>query len=119
MKLLLAISAVGALSAGAAAAEGVAGYWKVDSSVGTTPIVVHCMLMQAGKDLTGACAPANGEPTALKGAVDGSTAQWGYDVTFRGAPGHVAFKAEIKSPTSMTGTLELNGRPSTFTAAKQ
>ena len=35
---LPAIAAVAVLAAGQAAAEGVAGYWKVDSSVGTTTL---------------------------------------------------------------------------------
>jgi hypothetical protein len=113
--------ALGLLAAAAAQAADISGAWKVDSSVGATPIVVNCTLLQKGKDLTGACAPATGDagPTALTGTVEGTSAQWGYDVTFRGQPAHVGFKAEIKSDTSMTGTLELSGRPSPFTATKQ
>jgi hypothetical protein len=107
------------LAASPAAPTSFSGAWKVDSSVGTTPIVVHCMLIQTGSALSGACAPAGGEPTALTGTVEGSSAQWGYDVTFRGQPGHVGFKAEIKSASSMSGVLDLSGRPSPFTAAKQ
>ena len=107
---------------GAALAADLTGAWKVDSSVGTTPITVNCKLVQSGPDLSGTCAPATGDagPTALTGKVDGAKVAWGYDVVFRGKPAHVGFIAEIKSETSMTGMLDLGGpKPSPFTAAKQ
>lgn len=120
MKRLLIIAAALLAPVPAIAAD-ISGAWKVDSSVGTTPISINCTLVQSGKDLTGACAPATGDagPTALTGTVDGSKAQWGYDVTFRGQPAHVGYVAEITSPTSMTGTLELSGKPSPFKATRQ
>jgi hypothetical protein len=105
-----------------ASAADLSGAWKVSSSVGATPITVDCALLQKDKALGGACAPGTGPagPAAFSdGVVDGNHASWGYDVTFNGAPAHVGFKAEITSDTTMTGTLELSGRPSPFTATKQ
>ena len=120
MKRLLLAAAVLALPGGALAAD-ISGAWKVDSSVGTTPISINCTLVQTGHALTGACAPATGDagPTALTGTVDGSKAAWGYDVVFRSKPAHVGYVADIASDAAMTGTLELSGKPSPFTAARK
>ena len=120
MRTVLIIAAALALP-GAALSADITGAWKVDSSVGTTPISINCNLVQTGGMLTGDCAPATGTagPTALAGAVEGATAQWGYDVTFRGQPAHVGYVADIKSDSAMTGTLTLSGKPSPFTATKK
>ena len=120
MKTVLIIAAALALP-GAALAADISGAWKVDSSVGATPISINCNLVQTGGKLTGDCAPATGTagPTALTGTVDGAKAQWGYDVTFRGQPAHVGYEADIKSDSAMTGVLTLSGKPSPFTAAKK
>ncbi len=65
-------------------------------------------------------APGPAGPAAFAdGTVDGTHAQWGYDVPFNGKPAHVGFKAEITSDTTMTGTLELGGNPSPFTATRR
>jgi len=105
----------------AALAADISGDWKIDSSVGTTPISINCTLVQTGQALSGACAPAvgNAGPTALTGAVDGAKAAWGYDVVFRGKPAHVGYTADITSDSAMTGVLELSGKPSPFTAARR
>ena len=119
MKTFAVLTAL-VLTPAASAAADLTGDWKVDSSVGTTPIVVNCTLVQKGKDLTGSCAPAGGQPTALTGSVEGSSAKWGYDVVFRDKPAHVGFTAEIKSDASMTGMLDLGGpKPNPFTATKK
>ena len=120
MKPLL-ILAAGLIAPGLAFAGDLTGAWKVDSSVGKTPIVVNCSLVQSGDALSGSCAPATGDagPTALTGKVAGTHATWGYDVVFKGAPAHVGYAADITSDTAMTGVLELSGKPSPFTATKQ
>ena len=120
MRTVLIIAAALALP-GSALATDLTGAWKVDSSVGTTPISINCNLVQTGATLTGDCAPATGAagPTALAGVVDGAKAEWGYDVTFRGQPAHVGYVADIKSDSAMTGTLDLAGKPSPFTAARK
>ena len=120
MKTLLLV-AVGLALPGVAFAADISGAWKIDSSVGTTPISINCTLVQTGHALSGACAPAVGAagPTALTGTVDGSKAAWGYDVVFRGKPAHVGYTADIASDAAMTGVLELAGKPSPFTAARR
>ncbi len=119
MKLLILAAAL--LAPCAASAADVSGAWKVDSSVGATPISIKCNLVQTGTVISGDCAPATGAagPTSFTGTVDGAHAKWGYDVTFNGAPAHVGYDALITSDTTMTGTLELSGKPSPFTARKQ
>jgi hypothetical protein len=117
--LLLAV--MGVVLPAAALAADISGAWKIDSSVGTTPISINCTLVQAGHALSGACAPAVGDagPTALTGTVDGNKAAWGYDVVFRGKPAHVGYTADIASDAAMAGVLELSGKPSPFTAARR
>ncbi len=118
-RFLLAAAAL--VSPVAAHAADISGAWKIDSSVGTTPISINCTLVQTGHALTGACAPAVGDagPTALTGSVDGNKAAWGYDVVFRGKPAHVGYTADIASDATMTGVLDLAGKPSPFTAARR
>ncbi len=120
MKTLLMIAATLLLPAAASAAD-LTGAWKVDSSVGTTPITVNCRLVQTGHALSGDCTPATGNagPTALTGWTEGSRALWGYDVTFRGQPAHVGFIADITANGALAGTLELSGKPSPFTAIRK
>ena len=121
MRALLIAAALLPVPAAAFAAD-LSGQWKIDSSVGTTPITVNCTLAQSGQTLSGACTPAAGNsgPTSFSdGTVDGPKVAWGYDVTFAGKPAHVGFTADITSDTTMTGVLSLNGKPSPFTAAKR
>ncbi len=119
MKRLVILAAL--LAPSAALAADISGAWKVDSSVGATPITVNCNIVQTGTVISGDCAPATGNagPTAFTGTVDGPRAKWGYDVTFNGKPAHVGFEADIQSDAAMSGTLDLAGRPSPFTARKQ
>ena len=120
MKTFLLVAVALAPPAAAGAAD-ISGAWKVDSSVGTTPISINCTLVQTGHALSGACAPSVGDagPTALTGTVDGNKAAWGYDVVFRGKPAHVGYTADIASDAAMTGVLDLAGKPSPFTAARR
>ena len=119
MKRLVILAAL--LAPTTALAADVSGAWKVASSVGATPITVNCNLVQTGTVISGDCTPATGNagPTSFTGTVDGTHAKWGYDVTFNGKPGHVGFEADLKPDGSMAGALELNGKPSPFTATKQ
>ena len=118
MKRLLVVAAIVAAPS-FALAQDLAGTWTVSSSVGKTPITVSCTLAKSGEAVTGTCTPAGGQPSPVF-TVDlkGSHASWGYDVMFRGQPGHVGFEAEVASDTSMSGELKLNGKPSPFTAVK-
>ena len=121
MKPLRIIIAAVVLAPGLALAQDLSGAWKIDSSVGTTPISINCTLVQMGEMLSGSCAPATGTagPTAFTGTVSGTHASWGYDVPFRGQPAHVGYEAEITAPGAMTGVLKLSGKPSPFTAMRQ
>jgi len=120
--LTFAIAAlVLSFGANAASAADFSGKWKIEFSVNNTPATVDCTLDQSGNSLSGQCIPVMDKATAsdLMGAVDGSSAKWGYDVVFNGNPGHVGYEAKMTSPTTMSGTLMLSGNPSPFKAEKQ
>ena len=118
MKSILLAAAV-VLAPGFALALDLSGAWTASSSVGTTPITVACTLLQKGEVLTGTCTPGGGQAgPAFTGTVKGAHANWGYDVMFRGQPGHVGFEADASSDTAMAGMLSLNGKPSPFKAVK-
>lgn len=115
------IMLVGAIVTGASHAADIAGDWRIEASLGETPIVVNCTLIQSGDELSGSCTPvmADAEAAELSGNIDESTANWAYDVVFNGNPGHVAYEGEIESDFAMSGTLDLSGTPLQFTAVKQ
>ena len=119
MKIFLSVI-VTSLGSGIALAADISGDWKIQSTVGATPIEVNCTLVQSANELSGICTPvmANAEPAELTGSVNGSSAKWDYDVVFNGNPGHVGFVADIISDYVMSGTLLLSGSPSPFTATK-
>ena len=116
----MAIGGAALLICGAAAGAELSGTWKIDSSVGENPVVIHCTLVQAGDALTGQCRPqVDGiEPSAVTGSVTGAKAKWGYDVVFNGNPGRVDYEADVAADGSLRGTLFLSGNPTPFTAAK-
>jgi len=116
---LVALSS--SLVANAALAADFSGNWKISFSVGGNPATVNCMMMQKGSDLSGHCLPVmqNAMPSDLKGMVDGSDAKWSYDVVFNGKPGHVGYEGKLTSNATMSGTLNLSGSPTSFTAEKQ
>jgi hypothetical protein len=109
------------LFAGTALAADITGAWKIEASLGETPIGVNCRLVQTDNELSGTCTPVmeNPETSELTGTIEGSKAEWSYDVVFNGNPGHIAFAAEIESDAKMSGTLMLSGTPTTFTATKR
>jgi hypothetical protein len=118
MKPLLLAAAL-AMSPALAFAENLTGEWTFASSVGTTPITVHCRLVQTGPAVDGLCAPDGGFNGPLfRGTVKGDHVSWGYDVDFRGQKSHVGFEADYNGGQAMKGTLTLGGRPSAFTATK-
>jgi hypothetical protein len=97
------------------------GLWKIRSSVGATPVTISCTLIQTGNSLAGSCQPqVEGiGATELTGAVDGSSAEWGYDVVFNGNPGRVDYRAVIAADGTMQGTMNLSGTPTAFAAVKE
>ena len=110
-----------ALAPAAAHATDVSGLWELSTSINKTPVVIHCSLLQVGVDLSGWCKPESAgiDPSAFTGRLDGDTATWGYDVTFRGSRNHVAYSATLTSPLALTGTLTGTGAPAAFTAARK
>ena len=109
------------LVTGVSLAADIEGDWRIEASLGETPIIVNCTLIQSGDELSGTCTPvmADAEAAELSGIVAESTASWEYDVVFNGNPGHVAFEGEVESDVKMSGTLNLSGTPVQFTAIKQ
>jgi hypothetical protein len=116
----LAVMIATVFSASAILAADLTGDWTIESSIGDTPIMVHCTLIQSNDTLSGSCTPvmADPMPSELTGTVSDSGAEWGYDVVFNGNPGHVGFVAEAVSEDSMSGALDLSGTPTRFTARR-
>jgi hypothetical protein len=120
MKTFLLLAAASLACACTSGAE-FTGLWQIQSSVGTTPVTISCNLIQTGNSLAGSCQPqVEGiGATELTGAVDGSNAEWGYDVVFNGNPGRVDYRAVLSADGTMQGTMSLSGTPTAFTALKQ
>jgi hypothetical protein len=98
-----------------------AGEWQIRSSVNGNPVTIGCTLVQKGDTLSGLCRPeVDGiEPSEVTGAVEGTSAKWGYDVVFNGNSNHVDYQAELRADGMLTGTLFLGPMPTAFTASKQ
>jgi hypothetical protein len=120
MKTLLAVAAIAVLAPSLAAAADLSGAWKIKTDAGGMELVISCKLAQAGAALSGTCGLDGdpGAPSALTGSVDGSKAKWAYDVTFQDMMFHVVFAGEAKD-SAMSGTMDVAGMASPFTAAKQ
>ena len=121
MKTLLAVAAIAMLAPSLAVAADMTGTWKLKAKGGDgADIVVNCKLVQAGSALSGACGldGAPDAPAALTGSVAGAAVKWAYDVDFQDMKLHIAFAATA-TDTAMTGTMDLAGMSSPFTAAKQ
>ncbi|HEY4211309.1 MAG TPA: nuclear transport factor 2 family protein [Steroidobacteraceae bacterium] len=118
------------MSGAAAAADGSApvdpsGEWQFSTqgagaSVPADRIIIDCRLHQGGMALTGDCEPRSygSEVVPLTGVVTGSKVRWSYSVTSHGNSNTVEFDANVKSPTRLSGTLKLDGKPSELTGQK-
>ena len=121
MKTLLAVAVIAMLAPSVAAAADLTGTWKIKTKGGDgADIVVNCKLAQAGTALTGACGldGAPDAPAPLTGSVNGAAVKWAYDASFQDMKLHIAFAATA-TDSAMTGTMDLAGMSSPFTAAKQ
>lgn len=120
MKKLLAIVAVAVLAPSLAAAADLSGTWKVKTDAGGMDLIINCKMAQAGAALTGTCGLDGdpGAPSPFTGTVDGAKAKWAYDVTFQDMMFHVVFAGDVKD-AAMSGTMDVAGMASPFTAAKQ
>jgi hypothetical protein len=109
----------GWLVMGAAFAADFSGTWNISSKVGDNPVSIQCTLAQHDNALTGTCKPAQFDPSATTGTVNGTKATWGYDVVFNGNQNHVQYEGSLRPDGKMTGTLHLGPMPTPFTAVRQ
>lgn len=118
---LATLTAVVVLAPGAAWAADFSGTWRIDNLFNGASAIITCTLVQAGSALTGSCKPEipGFAPSELKGAVDGSSAKWGYDVVFNGSAARVDYVAELGADGTLKGNVLRNGSPSPITGVKQ
>jgi hypothetical protein len=95
------------------------GAWKITAIIGGNPSDIRCTLVQKGDALTGACKPAQFDPSEVTGAVMGSSARWSYDVVFNGNKNHVEYEAVLGADGKLSGTLHLGPMPVAFTAVRE
>ena len=114
------LAALVALAPSAAWAADFSGTWKIENVFNGATSVITCTLEQDGNALTGSCRPEIPGIAAsdLTGAVDGSSAKWGYDVVFNGNPARVDYVVELGADGKLKGNLLRNGNPSPITAVK-
>lgn len=119
MKLGQLIAVVAFVPSAAWAAD-FAGTWRIDNLFNGASAIITCTLVQAGNALSGSCKPEIPGIAAseLTGAVDGSSAKWGYDVVFNGNPARVDYMALLGADGAMKGDLLRSGSPSPFTGTK-
>jgi hypothetical protein len=120
-KRLVGVVAVVALAPSAAWAADFSGTWRIDNLFNGASAIIVCTLVQDGNALSGSCKPdlPGIAPSDLSGAVDGSSAKWGYDVVFNGNPARVDYVAELAPDGTLKGNVLRNGSPSPITAVKQ
>ena len=118
-ELAIALLVVGTVVACAVRAVDFSGTWDISSKVGDNPVSIECTLVQRGNVLTGSCKPAQFEPSATTGTVDGANATWGYDVVFNGNQNHVTYEATLNADGTLSGTLHLGPMPTPFTATRR
>ena len=118
---LIPFAVLAALAPGAASAADFSGTWKIDNLFNGSSSTITCTIVQAGAALSGSCKPEipGIAASSLTGAVDGSSAKWGYDVVFNGNPARVDYLAELAADGTFKGSLLRNGSPSPITGVKQ
>ena len=107
------------LFAGGAFAAEFGGTWKITATIGGNPSEIRCTLVQKGDALTGACKPAQFDPSETTGTVTGASAKWSYDVVFNGNKNHVEYEAALGADGKLAGTLHLGPMPVPFTAVRE
>jgi len=105
--------------AGGALAADFGGKWKIVATIGGNPSEIRCALGQKRHKLTGACKPAQFDPSEVTGTVTGASATWGYDVMFNGNKNHVEYEAVLGAGGKLTGMLHLGPMPVQFTAIRE
>lgn len=95
------------------------GSWNITATIGGNPSAILCTLVQKGNTLTGACKPAQFDPSEVTGSVAGANAKWSYDVVFNGTENHVEYEAVLGADGTLSGTLHLGPMPVSFTAVRE
>lgn len=122
MKTLMVTAAAAALLIpGVSNAADLSGAWKLDLQIAGMEYHATCQMKEDGTALSGTCSgtDADPKPVAMTGAVDGSSAKFAYDITYNGSPMHVAYTGNVKSDTTMDGSVDVQIAQGTFTAVKQ
>ena len=107
------------LAASGALGADFAGAWNITATIGGNPSAIRCTLAQKADALTGACKPAQFDPSEVLGSVAGASAKWGYDVVFNGNKNHVEYEAVLGADGKLTGMLHLGPMPVPFTAIRE
>jgi hypothetical protein len=110
MKLALIVAAAVFAPVVASAAD-FSGTWKLDNTFNGAVTAIFCTIVQEDNELSGSCRPDLPGMAAekLTGTVDGSDAQWGYDLVFNGSPARVDFEVTLAADGSVSGNLLRNG----------
>jgi hypothetical protein len=124
--LMIAAAAAAALSLpGLASAADVSGAWKVTTNAGDMMYHSTCNFTLAGGALTGTCVSTDAspdgsapKPSTIVGSASGSTAKWGYDITFGDMMLHLDYVGTLSSDTAMAGKVSVAGMDLDFTATK-
>jgi hypothetical protein len=121
MKSIHLLVAAAAMSPTLASAADFSGTWKLDNTFNGKVSSIHCTLVQAEDTLSGSCRPDVPGMAAsnLTGTVMGSTAKWGYDLTFNGKPARVDYEVTLAADGSLTGNVLRNGSPSPLKGMRQ
>ncbi len=107
------------LSASGALAADFGGTWNITAMIGGKPSAIRCTLSQKGDVLTGACKPAQFDPSEVTGTVAGANAKWAYEVVFNGNKNHVEYEAVLGADGKLAGMLQLGPMPVPFTAVRE
>ena len=107
------------LFASGALAADFGGTWNITATIGGNPSAIRCVLAQKGAALTGACKPAQFDPSEITGTVAGVNATWSYDVVFNGNKNHVEYEATLGADGKLTGMLHLGPMLVPFTAVRE
>ena len=120
MKLVYFVAAAAFAPAFASAAD-FSGTWKLDNTFNGKVSAIHCTLVQTGEALAGSCKPdlPGMEAAKLTGTVMGSTARWGYDLTFNGKPARVDYQVRLAPDGSLSGDLLRNGSASPIKGVRE
>jgi hypothetical protein len=104
-----------------AGAADFAGTWKLDNTFNGKVSSIHCTLVQKNDALSGSCKPdiPGMAASALAGAVNGSSAKWGYDLEFNGKPARVDYEVTLAADGTLKGNLLRNGSGSPITGTRQ